>query len=74
MEIGSEYLKGLTEEDLKIITEAESYQYSHLLKSEMEAKIEPVRTEPKIMRNNPCICGSGKKYKKCCINSIDKTD
>ena len=26
----------------------------------------PVRTEPKIGRNDPCPCGSGKKYKKCC--------
>ena len=23
------------------------------------------RTEPKIGRNDPCPCGSGKKYKKC---------
>jgi uncharacterized protein YecA (UPF0149 family) len=23
------------------------------------------RTEPKIGRNDPCWCGSGKKYKKC---------
>ncbi|MFO0322017.1 MAG: SEC-C metal-binding domain-containing protein [Bacteroidota bacterium] len=22
----------------------------------------------KINRNDPCICGSGLKYKKCCIN------
>lgn len=26
-----------------------------------------VRDEPKIQRNEACICGSGKKYKKCCI-------
>ncbi len=26
---------------------------------------EPVRSE-KIGRNEPCPCGSGKKYKKCC--------
>jgi hypothetical protein len=26
-----------------------------------------VRTEPKIGRNETCPCGSGKKYKKCCI-------
>ena len=26
------------------------------------------REEPKIGRNEPCHCGSGKKYKKCCIN------
>ena len=26
-----------------------------------------VRTEPKIGRNAPCPCGSGKKHKKCCL-------
>ena len=26
---------------------------------------QPVRTEPKIGRNEPCPCGSGKKYKHC---------
>ena len=25
-----------------------------------------VRTSPKVGRNDPCPCGSGKKYKKCC--------
>ncbi len=25
-----------------------------------------VREQPKIGRNDPCPCGSGKKYKKCC--------
>jgi SEC-C motif-containing protein len=24
------------------------------------------RAEPKVGRNDPCTCGSGKKYKKCC--------
>ena len=24
--------------------------------------------DKKIGRNEPCPCGSGKKYKKCCIN------
>jgi len=29
--------------------------------------IDPIyRTEPKVGRNDPCPCGSGKKYKKCC--------
>jgi len=27
---------------------------------------EPVRVEAKAGRNDPCPCGSGKKYKKCC--------
>jgi hypothetical protein len=26
-----------------------------------------VRAEPKVGRNDPCPCGSGKKYKKCCM-------
>jgi preprotein translocase subunit SecA len=28
-------------------------------------KQEPIRAEPKIGRNDPCPCGSGKKYKQC---------
>ena len=28
----------------------------------------PVRTPPRISRNAPCPCGSGKKYKYCCLN------
>ena len=32
-----------------------------------QAKVETFRREqPKIGRNDPCPCGSGKKYKKCC--------
>jgi len=27
---------------------------------------EPIRIEKKVGRNEPCPCGSGKKYKKCC--------
>ncbi len=30
------------------------------------AKAKPVRTGPKVGRNDPCPCGSGKKYKQCC--------
>jgi preprotein translocase subunit SecA len=29
-------------------------------------KARPVRTGPKVGRNDPCPCGSGKKYKHCC--------
>lgn len=28
--------------------------------------LDPVRNENKVGRNDPCPCGSGKKYKKCC--------
>ncbi|GAB5560728.1 MAG: YchJ family protein [Synoicihabitans sp.] len=26
----------------------------------------PIKKEPKVGRNDPCPCGSGKKFKKCC--------
>jgi preprotein translocase subunit SecA len=29
-------------------------------------KAKPVRVGPKVGRNDPCPCGSGKKYKQCC--------
>jgi len=29
-----------------------------------------VSTLPKIGRNDPCMCGSGKKFKKCCLNKM----
>lgn len=31
-------------------------------------KVEKVNHKGKIGRNDPCPCGSGKKYKKCCLN------
>jgi curved DNA-binding protein CbpA len=39
-----------------------------LLDDDSDSETEqPVRrTQPKIGRNDPCPCGSGKKYKKCC--------
>ena len=33
-----------------------------------EKKLEPVVSQRTLGRNDPCSCGSGKKYKKCCIN------
>lgn len=28
------------------------------------------REAPKVGRNDPCFCGSGKKYKKCCLGTL----
>ncbi|MGZ3742840.1 MAG: PBPRA1643 family SWIM/SEC-C metal-binding motif protein [Pseudobdellovibrionaceae bacterium] len=39
---------------------------------DFEKKVNPPTLQyedPKFRRNGPCPCGSGKKYKKCCINS-----
>ena len=35
--------------------------------SKSEVKKQPVRKEKKVGPNDPCPCGSGKKYKKCCM-------
>jgi SWIM/SEC-C metal-binding protein len=31
---------------------------------------EPIVAGPKIGRNDPCSCGSGKKFKKCCAAAL----
>jgi hypothetical protein len=44
-------------------------RFTHeLLSSEAEQlrQAGPIRAEPKVGRNDPCPCGSGKKFKKCC--------
>jgi uncharacterized protein len=39
----------------------------------MEAlRDEAARALPQVGRNDPCPCGSGRKYKKCCLNSGPK--
>jgi uncharacterized protein len=32
------------------------------------------RSAPKVGRNDPCPCGSGKKYKKCCLGKAEAQD
>src|SRR5690554_2285467 len=36
-------------------------------------KVEPVRVEKKIGRNDPCPCGSGKKYKQCHGKAVNQS-
>jgi uncharacterized protein len=31
-----------------------------------------VRATPKVGRNDPCPCGSGKKYKRCCLGDVEE--
>jgi preprotein translocase subunit SecA len=43
-----------------------NYSYGAAASGGQDAKIETVhRQAPKVGRNDPCPCGSGKKYKKC---------
>ncbi|MGH7255255.1 MAG: YecA family protein, partial [Nitrospirales bacterium] len=42
-----------------------------LLEEDLDDLLPPmpvVRSQPKVDRNDPCPCGSGKKYKKCCLD------
>ena len=58
--------------DFKSIRQMKKWMKEHEteLKAEQTAgmpKVETVVHEgPRIGRNDPCPCGSGKKYKKCC--------
>jgi len=46
----------------------EDEEYNSPLEDFDEPVMLPIRTESKVGRNDPCPCGSGKKYKKCCLN------
>jgi uncharacterized protein YecA (UPF0149 family) len=53
-----------------MIKQHDDFRYNHLSKKEREADIKPIRNsknDPKIGRNDLCPCGSGKKYKRCCM-------
>ena len=57
-EIEDKLKKGIfTEADLKYIKEL----------GISPTKAQMLRKPPKIGRNEPCGCGSGKKFKKCCL-------
>jgi len=43
-------------------------------KEQEQAIIENAQKKKKPGRNEPCHCGSGKKYKKCCLDSDNSTD
>ena len=58
--------------DLKDKAAVQSWAVAHKadleagdIKQNAQAKT-VVRTEPSVGRNDPCPCGSGKKFKKCC--------
>ncbi len=47
--------------------------------SEMKLKVKgmirvtrPVRGVTKLGRNDPCVCGSEKKFKKCCWSKLNR--
>ncbi|MCM0754690.1 preprotein translocase subunit SecA [Desulfovibrio aminophilus] len=54
------------EEEYQHKESAGNLQYAGSADGADKAKEPKRRAEPKVGRNDPCPCGSGKKYKKCC--------
>lgn len=53
--------------ELEALRRAEVQRSHKLRESVLGRTVTPhVRTAPKVGRNDPCPCGSGKKHKKCC--------
>lgn len=61
--------EGLAESMLRVFPEALA-EYAHLGRSVLRGARETVTQAPRrvtrVGRNDPCPCGSGKKFKKCC--------
>ena len=55
-----------THEALNHFPEISEGSAKEVAPSTEEAPTPFVRREQKVKRNDPCVCGSGKKYKKCC--------
>ncbi len=56
----------LHQEEKKVARREQAYSYSAPEKEAKPAAKPAVRKSEKVGRNDPCPCGSGKKYKKCC--------
>ena len=69
--VGSTWVEGAAiKEDARPVSEIEQQQQAAIAGTEADKKLEPIRNMgPKVGRNDPCPCGSGKKYKQCCMRS-----
>ncbi len=67
----------MTHDDVNVFMEAQQaltqnastppeFRGTYSNQQEEAPKLRPIHTAPKVGRNDPCPCGSGKKYKKCC--------
>lgn len=52
------------------IEEQAKPQMPNMNRPQVQTKVKPIVNADKIGRNDPCPCGSGKKYKKCCGKNI----
>ena len=66
--ISKSMVRAAEDAGVDVMDEGELHQFVTRYNAETpsEPKDEPVHVNQKIGRNEPCPCGSGKKYKKCC--------
>ena len=74
MDIASEEMTAEQESAIQTLAEAKAASVENIVGAEQIptfrfTKPRPVVKDHKIGRNDPCPCGSGLKYKKCCLNS-----
>ncbi|MCI0334463.1 MAG: SEC-C domain-containing protein [Planctomycetes bacterium] len=67
--VGSTWVESRAiKEEATPASEIEKQQQAAIAGTEADKKLEPIRNlGPKVGRNDPCPCGSGKKYKQCCM-------
>jgi preprotein translocase subunit SecA len=77
MERNRSFMADMGEKIPQMPQEAPSMQHAPAPAPEQKQapeKMQPVVVLPKIGRNDPCPCGSGKKYKKCCGNMKEEEE
>ena len=74
MDVASMEMSETQSENLQSLAEAKAASVENIVGAEQMptfrfTKPRPVVRDYKIGRNDPCPCGSGLKYKKCCLGS-----
>lgn len=74
MDVASMEMTESQAENLQSLAEAKAETISNVVGAEQMpmfrfTKPRPVVRDYKVGRNDPCPCGSGLKYKKCCLGS-----
>ena len=74
MDVASEEMTPEQESAINTLAEAKSASVENIVGAEQMPtfrfrKTRPIVRDYKVGRNDPCPCGSGLKYKKCCSDS-----
>ena len=71
--IGSTWVDSRASHESPATGIADGDQQAAVAASEGSGPVEPIRNHgPTVGRNDPCPCGSGKKYKQCCLRTAQK--